>query len=98
MEKIKYSIPKYLPWVCMGAITLAPALGLCSVESSLATLQNRLLTVVLPLVSIVGLLFGAMSFALGNPNGRNHLIMSCLGAALGFGGPSIIAFIRGIVS
>jgi hypothetical protein len=98
MEKFKKSIPKYLPWICIGVVTLAPALGLCSVESSLSTLQSRLLTVVLPLVSIVGLLFGAMSFALGNPNGRNHLIMSCIGAGLGFGAPSIIAFIRGIVS
>jgi hypothetical protein len=86
-----------LPIAIMATTLLLPEFGLCSVESSLMSLQMKLINVILPLVSVVGIVIAGFSFISGNPNGRNHLIMAGIGAAIGFGAPSIIAFIRGMV-
>lgn len=74
-----------------------PTVGFCSVESTLAAIQGRLITTILPLVAILGILFAALSFATGSQNARSHLMLAVIGAMVGFGAPSIIAFIRGLV-
>ena len=91
---------RYLPLIAVGTvlIMLSPDLAMASVESSLAAVQSKLIDVVLPLVGIIGLCFAACSFFVGNPNARNHLFLAMVGAAVGFGAPSIIAFIRGVVN
>jgi hypothetical protein len=81
------------------AVALAlPALGYCSVESSLAAMQTKLINVILPLVGILGLAFAALSFFAGSANARAHLFLAIVGAVVGFGAPSIIAFVRGVVN
>lgn len=91
---------KYLPLVVVAAaaMVLSPEIALASVESSLSAIQNKLINVILPLVGIIGLCFAAFSFFVGNPNARAHLFLAMVGAAVGFGAPSIIAFIRGMVN
>lgn len=79
-------------------VLLVPALGYCSVESTLTAVQSKLINVILPLCGILGLCFAAFSFFTGNPGARSHLILACAGACVGFGAPSIIAFIRGLVN
>lgn len=74
-----------------------PAIGYCSVESTLGAIQSRLITTILPLTSILGLVYAGLSFAAGSPNARNHLILAIVGTVVGFGAPSIIAFIRSLV-
>lgn len=74
-----------------------PTLGYCSVESTLSAIQGKLITTILPLVAILGLVFAALSFAAGSQNARGHLVLAIVGAIVGFGAPSIIAFIRGLV-
>ena len=81
----------------LGVMTLAPEIGLCSVESTLSNISTRLISTILPLVAILGLVFAAISFAMGNQNARSHLMLAIFGAVVGFGAPSIIAFIRGLV-
>ena len=81
----------------IGTVLLVPELGHCSVESTLSNISTRLISVILPLVAILGLVFAAISFAMGNPNARGHLMLAIFGAVVGFGAPSIIAFIRGLV-
>jgi len=76
---------------------LFPTLGYCSVESTLATIQGRLITTILPLVAILGLVFAGLSFAAGSQNARSHLVLAIVGSVVGFGAPSIIAFIRSLV-
>lgn len=78
-------------------VVMFPELGFCSVESTLNNISNRLITTILPLVAILGLVFAAISFAMGNQNARGHLMLAIFGAVIGFGAPSIIAFIRGLV-
>lgn len=74
-----------------------PTLGYCSVESTLSAIQGKLITTILPLVAILGLVFAGLSFAAGSQNARGHLVLAIIGAIVGFGAPSIIAFIRGLV-
>ncbi len=74
-----------------------PSIGYSTVESTLSAIQGKLITTILPLVSILGLVFAGLSFAAGSPNARNHFVLAIIGTVVGFGAPSIIAFIRGLV-
>ena len=91
---------KYLPLAAAVTVGAAffPEIAMASVESSLAAIQTKLINVILPLVGIIGLCFAAFSFFVGNPGARAHLFLAMIGAAVGFGAPSIIAFIRGMVN
>lgn len=95
---MKAPIRKYLPALLVVAGVVAfPSLGFCSVESSLAAVQSKLINVILPLVGILGLVFAAFSFFTGSPNARSHLILAIMGAVVGFGAPSIIEFVRSLI-
>ena len=84
--------------VVIGLATLlGPEIALASVESTLTAIQSKLITTILPLCAILGLVFGAFSFFMGNPNARTHVILAIIGAVIGFGAPSIVAFVRGLV-
>ncbi|MFZ3230246.1 MAG: hypothetical protein WA160_08575 [Pseudobdellovibrio sp.] len=80
------------------SILLVPAVGYCSVESTLGAIQSKLINVILPLAAVLGLVASAFSFFTGNPNARSHLWLAIIGACVGFGAPSIIAFVRGVVN
>jgi len=85
------------PTIILVSIVAMPELGFCSVESTLSAIQTKLISTVLPLAAIIGLVIAALSFVSGSPNARNHLLLAICGAIVGFGAPSIIAFIRGVV-
>ena len=85
-----------------SAITLIlivafPMFGFCSVESSLAAVQSKLIGTILPLVAIIGLVFAALSFVAGSQNARSHLVLAIIGAAIGFGAPSIVSWIQSLI-
>lgn len=80
------------------SVLLLPALGYCSVESTLGAVQSKLINVILPLAAVLGLVASAFSFFTGNPNARSHLWLAIIGACVGFGSPSIIAFVRSLVN
>ena len=92
------AIRRYAPLALAVALTFGSTLAFGSVESSLMAVQNKLINVILPLAGILGLVFAAFSFFSGNANARSHLILAIIGAAIGFGAPSIIAFIRGLIN
>jgi H+/Cl- antiporter ClcA len=87
-------------FLCLIALSvfLVPALGYCSVESSMQAIQSKLIDQILPLAGVLGLCFAAFSFFTGNPGARTHLWMACIGACVAFGAPSIIDFIRRLVN
>lgn len=95
---MKSKLPLFLLGVFLLTAVLMPELGFCSVESSLAAIQSKVINVLLPLAGIFGLCFAAFSFQMGNPGARQHLVLAIIGACIGFGAPSIIAFIRGVVN
>ena len=74
-----------------------PAIGYGSVESTLTSIQTRLITTVLPLAAILGLVFAGLSFVAGSPNAKGRLMLAIMGAVVGFGAPSIMEFIRSLV-
>lgn len=80
------------------SVLLLPDLGYCSVESTLGAVQSKLINVILPLAAVLGLVASAFSFFTGNPNARSHMWLAIIGACVGFGAPSIIAFVRGLVN
>ena len=84
--------------VCMAlGLLLFPDMALCSVESTMTMMQTRLITTILPLAAILGLVFAGLSFVMGSPSARTHLVLAIIGAVIGFAAPSLIAFIREIV-
>lgn len=84
--------------VAIGIIaSLVPSVAMASVESTLMAVQDKFINVILPLGAILGIVWAAFSFFTGNPNARTHLIWAIIGAACGFGAPSIIAFVRSLV-
>ena len=80
------------------SIILVPMTGYCSVESTLGAIQSKLINTILPLCAVLGLVFAAFSFFTGNPNARSHLWLAIMGMVVGFGAPSIMTFIRGLVN
>ena len=76
---------------------LCPTLVFASVESTLSAVQGRLIGTILPLAAILGLVFAGLSFVAGSANARSHLILAMVGAAVGFGAPSIVSFIQSLV-
>jgi type IV secretory pathway VirB2 component (pilin) len=92
-------INKYiLPLAILSLVVLLPSLGFCSVESSLSAIQSKLISTILPLAAILGLVIAALSFVAGSPNARSHLMLAIIGAVIGFGAPSIVEFLRGLVN
>lgn len=79
---------------CIG---LVPMLAYASVESSLMAVQSKLISTVLPIGGMLGLGFAAVSFFMGSPNATQHLKLAVFGAAIGFGGPAIIEFVRSLI-
>lgn len=81
----------------VAAATAIPFVAFGSVESSLMAVQAKIVGTLLPLAAICGLGFAGMSFVMGHPNARNHLIWACVGAIVGFGAESIVTLIRSVI-
>ncbi len=90
-----YRFKKIVGFLCLtGAFYLLlqePVFA--SLESSLVSIKSRLTGVILPLVSVIGLVVATFSFITGNPNAKQHIIYALVGSAIGFGAQSIIDFI-----
>lgn len=70
-----------------------PELAHASLESSLGGLKTKLTGIILPLLSVIGIAIGAISFFTGNPNAKQHLVYAILGCIFGFGAQAIVDFI-----
>ena len=93
--KLKIDLELVFFILCMS---LCPMFAYASVESSMAALQTKLLGTILPLMSVLGLVFAGLSYLSGSPNARAYLTYAIMGAAIGFGAESIVSFIRSIVN
>jgi type IV secretory pathway VirB2 component (pilin) len=95
-EDVRRNLTLYL--ILTGLIFfIMPTVGYCSVESTLSAIQGKLITTILPLAAILGLVFAGLSFVMGSPNARSHFVLAIIGAVVGFGAPSIVQFIQGLV-
>ncbi len=64
-----------------------------SLESSLLGLKTKLTGVILPVISVIGLGFAAMSLFTGNPQAKQHIVYAIAGCIFGFGAQAIVDFI-----
>lgn len=74
-------------------VALHPDLAFADLEGSLRNVKSQLTNVVLPLLSVIGLLIAAFSYLTGNPNAKQHITYAMIGAGVGFGAQAIIDFI-----
>lgn len=85
--------------VVVGMLSLCLLANPCfaSFESSLVGIKSKLTGVVLPLLSVIGLGFAALSFVTGNPEAKKHVTYALVGAVVGFGAQAIVDFIASTV-
>ena len=86
-----------LPTLFLFTVALMPELAMASVESSLQAIQQKFIGTLMPVLAILGLCWAGFSFLVGSPNARNHLFLAGMGMIVGFGAPSIVSFIRGLI-
>jgi type IV secretory pathway VirB2 component (pilin) len=87
--------------VALGVLGLAvvvlivaqPSPAYADFEGSLRSMKDQLAGVVLPLLSVIGLLVASFSYLTGNPEAKRHIIYALIGAGVGFGAQSIIDFL-----
>lgn len=92
--KFKLSISLLLGVLILMAV---PDLAFASVESSMMALQQKLLGTILPLLSVLALLFAGLAYLTGSPNARTYLGAAIVGAVIAFGAESIVSLIRSVV-
>jgi hypothetical protein len=79
--------------VVAGCLILFPDLAHAGLKSSLMGLKTKLTGVILPLLSVIGIAIGAISFFTGNPQAKQHIVYAVLGCIFGFGAQAIVDFI-----
>ncbi|MSP19842.1 MAG: hypothetical protein EXR74_09770 [Bdellovibrionales bacterium] len=79
--------------VVLLAGLLASDIAFAGLETSLVGIKMKLMTVILPLLSVIGIAIAAISLFTGNPNAKQHIVYAVLGCMLGFGAQAIVDFI-----
>lgn len=96
-KNIEQNLRSALKFVMIAVVVASPMIAFGSVESSMAAVQAKLVGTLLPLAAMLGLVFAGLSFVMGHPNARAHLIYAIAGAIVGFGAESIVSLIRGLI-
>lgn len=78
-------------------IAFFPDPAFADFRGSLENIRSQLSNVVLPLLSVIGLLVASFSYMTGHPDSKRHVTYALIGAALGFGSQAIIDFISSAV-
>lgn len=78
---------------CISWWFLASDIAFAGLETSLVGIEMKLTTVILPLLSVIGIAIAAISFFTGNPNAKQHIVYAVLGCIFGFGAQAIVDFI-----
>lgn len=79
--------------VALCCLLLFPVFAHAGLESSLIGLKTKLTGVILPVLSVIGIALGAISFFTGNPNAKQHIAYAIIGCIFGFGAQAIVDFI-----
>ena len=66
---------------------------MASLESSLINIKLRLTGLILPLISVIGLVIATFSFITGTPNAKQQIIYFLVGPTIGFWAHSTVDFI-----
>ncbi len=66
-------------------------------ESRMEALQSKFINVVLPLMSIMGLIYAGILAASGNEAAKGKIVIIIIGCIVGFLAPHLIGWIKGIL-
>ena len=80
------------------SLSYADGFGGSGFESRMENLQNKFINVVLPLMSILGLVYAGVLAASGNEAAKGKIMVIIIGSIVGFLAPHIIGWIKGILS
>ncbi len=92
-ELKRYAVP--VSWVALAL--LLPAIGFCDFDSSVIGLRLKLTGFILPMLSVMGIGFAAISFFTGSPNAKQHIGYAVIGSIIGFGAQSIVDMLSSLV-
>jgi hypothetical protein len=90
MKHYKYAV---VFAVVFGLVYLMPEFAHAGIESSLMGIKMKLTSVILPLLSVIGIAIAAISFFTGNPQAKQHIFYAVLGCMFGFGAQAIVDMI-----
>jgi type IV secretory pathway VirB2 component (pilin) len=71
--------------------------AMASLESSLLGVKAKLTGFILPVLSVIGLLFAGFSFMTGSEKAKQHIMYAVIGVAIGFGAQAIVDFLSSTV-
>lgn len=71
--------------------------AMASLESSLLGVKAKLTGFILPVASVIGLLFAGFSFMSGSDKAKQHILYAVVGVAIGFGAQAIVDFLSSTV-
>lgn len=77
-------------------VAAAPSWGASGFESKLNSLTNGLINVILPAVSVLGLIYAAILLATGDAAAKQRMIMVVIASVIGFLAPLIIGWFRSV--
>lgn len=95
MKKSKFCASYLLAIVVVVFLACTPCHA--TLETSLVALKIKLLTVILPVISVIGIIWASISLFSGNPNAKQHLLYAVMACAFGFGAQLIVDFISTVV-
>ena len=97
---MKKTFWKIYLWVCSGALLTLPKpvfaqlWGGSSFESRISSFTDSLMSVVLPAVAILGLLYAAMLAMGGDEGAKRRMVLVVIASVVGFLAPPIIRWFQ----
>ncbi len=88
------SIALYLGIMLIPELCLAQGFGGSGFESKVKGLTDSLVTVILPAISIIGLIYAAILAASGDANAKSRMILVMFASTIGFLAPVIISWLK----
>ena len=81
----------------VAVMAMVPDLAQASLESSLYAIRSRLIGVIMPVLSVIGICIAGISFYSGNENAKRHMAFAVFGSLIGFGSQIIVDFFARLV-
>ena len=78
----------------LGAWAQWGGIGSNDLASRISGLTNKIMTVILPAVSILGLIYGAILAATGDQSARSRMVLIVIASTIGFLAPVIIRWLQ----
>ena len=79
-----------------GAFAQVGGIGGGDLSNRISGLTNKVMTVILPAISVLGLLYGAILAATGDQSAKARMVLIVIASVVGFLAPVIIRWLQSI--